>query len=286
MTERGGLRNGGLWCHILQNGRLGEFVSKKMAYASVVCSLIAAWSNLATASENSDNRRYRTVWNIKLDEKQAGQRSIAHGQPILEQRLLPAGLAVTDEDVHAENGDVLVNKGVQLFQLQVASGKTFCVADVPRPSAFRSLMLGGGNLQLCLVDVDADGVFDGHFNGGNPMRGIPFITGRQPKEPKKATGRYSLADPNLFSLKYTVRIALVTAKTRDSGEPLIAYRIDFGDDQTRQGLTNIVAGKLGHNSILGAEWNVAEIGENSLKANITHAMPHQPFEVTRTISYR
>jgi hypothetical protein len=96
---------------------------------------------LANASEGGD-RHYQTVWNIERDPSQLGVRSTATGRPILEQRLLPLGLAVTEEDIFSDSGKVLVNKGSQLFQLDVKSGKTFCVVNVPRPSFYRSFMLG------------------------------------------------------------------------------------------------------------------------------------------------
>jgi len=248
------------------------------ALATTLTLLIATSANSAFASEEGQKRRYETIWTIKANPAQLGARSVAVTQTILEQRLLPLGLAVADEDIRSASGEILVNKGVQLFQLQIATGRTFCVADVPRPTAWRSFMLGGGNLQLCLVDADADGVFDGQFNGGNPMRGVPFISGHQPKQPKQASGRYSLVDPAQFALNYTVRISLLSVKTQARGEPVIIYGINFGDDQTRQGLTSALSGQLGSNSVLGAHWNISKANENSITVNVDQIMPEQPFQ--------
>jgi hypothetical protein len=257
----------------------------RVTRAAAICCLAGGWVSSAAASDSQD-RRYETVWNIELDQSQTGIRSVTVDQPVLEQRLLPFGLAVTEEDIRSETGDVLVEKGRQLFQLQVAQGKTFCLASVPRPSAFRTIMLGGGNLQLCLIDSDADGTFDGHFNGGNPMRGVPFIKGRQPANPKRASGKYSLLAPDQFALRYTVRILLSHARMPASGEPLIVYRIDFGDDQTRQGLTSAISGTLGHMSILGAQWEARAIDGSTAKIEVISPMPNRPFQVERSVSYR
>lgn len=239
----------------------------------------------AAAAENPD-RRYETIWVIHADESQTGTRNVAVGSPIIEQRLLPFGLAETVEDIRSASGDVLVEKGRQLFQLRVATGKTFCVVEVPRPSFYRSFMLGGGNLQLCLIDGDDDGVFDGHFNGGNPMRGVPFINGKQPRNPKQATGRYSLLTPDQFAPPYTVRVSLVSADVSAKGDSRISYRIDFGDDVTRQKLTNFISGGIGHTEILDAQWNALEIGDDAVKVDVMRAMPTQPFQAVRTITYR
>lgn len=253
--------------------------------AMSVTSLAVGALSSAAAAENPD-RRYQTIWVIQADDGQLGTRDIAVGSHVIEQRLLPFGLAETVEDIRSESGDVLVEKGRQLFQLHVAAGKTFCVVEVPRPSFYRSFMLGGGNLQLCLIDSDDNGVFDGHFNGGNPMRGVPFIDGKQPRNPKQATGRYSLLPPDQFAQRYTVRVSLVSAKVSTKGEARTSYRIDFGDDVTRQKLTNFISGGIGRTEILDAQWNALEIGDDVLKVDVTHVMPSQPFQAVRTITYR
>lgn len=252
---------------------------------SVSSLILAAVSFTATAAEGPD-RTYETIWMIQADENQIGTRRVAVGSPIIEQRLLPFGLAETVEDIRSGSGDVLVEKGRQLFQLRVATGKTFCVVEVPRPSFYRSFMLGGGNLQLCLIDSDDDGVFDGHFNGGNPMRGVPFINGRQPRKPKQAMGRYSLLTPDQFSQPYTVRLSLVSADVSAKGDSRISYRIDFGDEVTRQKLTNFISGGIGHTEILDAQWNALEIGDDVVKVDVTRPMPSQPFQAVRITTYR
>lgn len=265
---------------------LGEIMITRTAFSAIFCYLAAAAPLSATANEKKVDRRYQTVWHIQSDSSQVGARPVATGQPILEQRLLPSGLAVANEDILSNSGKILVKTGEQLFQLQVNSGKTFCVVSVPRPSFYRSFMLGGGNLQLCLVDADENGIFDGQFNGGNPMKGVPFIEGRQPKEPQKASGRYSMIEPSQFSPKYTVRITLARAKASGSGNPAIAYSIDFGDDQTRQSLTGQIPGKMERTSILGAEWNITEVGNQNVTADVSRPMPSQPFQAVRTVTFR
>lgn len=256
----------------------------RIAGIAALCLLAAGTAHAAAAD---DDRRYKTVWNIQPDPGQTGVRHVAIGDPVLEQRLLPFGLAQADEDIRSESGDVLAEKGTQLFQLMVGGkGKAYCVATVPRPSAFRSLMLGGGNLQRCFVDGDADGRFDGQFNGGNPMRGVPYISGKLPKTPKQASGRYSTLRPEQFALQYTVRIALTEAKTTASGQTVIGYRIDFGDAQTRQKLSDRIGGQLGGISILDAKWVATAIEGNGLKVSVLEAMPDQPFLVMRVVTYR
>lgn len=256
-----------------------------VAPAAIAGCIVVAAASPAAANQAAD-RNYETIWIIESDQSQLGTRVIAKDQPILEQTLLPFGLAVAEENITSEAGKVLVEKGDQLFQLKVATGQSFCVVNVPRPSLYRSFMLGGGNLQLCLTDTNADGVFDGHFNGGNPMKGVPFIEGRIPKNPKKASGRYSLLDPKQFALRYTVRITLDRATVQSSGTALSAYKIDFGDDQTRQSLTASTNGRIGANSILGSIWNVTEIEDNRVNVDVLRAMPSQPFQVARNVTYR
>jgi hypothetical protein len=256
----------------------------RVAAIAVLCGLAVGSAQAAPAAE--DERRYETVWNIQPDPAQLGERRVAIGEPVLEQRLLPIGLAIAEEDIQSASGDVLAEKGTQLFQLDVNRGKAYCVATVPRPSAFRSLMLGGGNLQRCFVDGDGDGRFDGQFNGGNPMRGVPFIEGKLPKTPKPASGRYSTLPPEQFALQYTVRIALTEAKVTASGKTAFSYRIDFGDAQTRQKLTDSIGGALGATDILDARWDAQAVDGKGARLAVTQVMPAQPFQVELTRRYR
>ncbi|MDO9367287.1 MAG: hypothetical protein Q7T68_01840 [Sphingopyxis sp.] len=244
-------------------------------------------STAATGAEALQDRKYRTVWDIQAARPPAGTQTIAAGKPVLEQRLLPIGLAAADEDILSDSGKVLAEKGTQFFQLRVAAGKTYCVANVPRPSAWRSVMLGGGNLQLCLVDADADGIFDGHFNGGNPMKGVPFIEGKQPKSPKPLrSGRYSALPVENFTLNYTVRIVAETIQPATTGKPSIRYRIDFGDEAVREKLSGAIAGTLGDTGILGAGWTVLETTDGAMTIEISGTMPAQPFAAYQTRIYR
>lgn len=64
----------------------------RTAPALLFCGLTMAAQTLANASEGGD-RHYQTVWNIERDPSQLGVRSTVTGRTILEQRLLPLGLA-------------------------------------------------------------------------------------------------------------------------------------------------------------------------------------------------
>lgn len=256
-------------------------------YRPVIAGCLMVSGTATAAAAEASDRRYETIWQIQPDATQAGARTIAAGQPVIEQRLLPTGLAVADEDVVSDAGKVLVQKGTQLFQLRVGTGRTWCVADVPRPSAWRSMMLGGGNLQLCLIDADADGRFDGHFNGGNPMKGVPFIEGKQPKSPKIVrSGRYSPLPPENFALGYKVRILAEAVGPERGGKASIRYRIDFGDDVARQKLSSTIEGSLGETSILGARWRVLRVAKDEMAIEVVAPMPDQPFSAVQTRVYR
>ena len=233
------------------------------------------------AKSQEKDRIYRTIWIIYPSEYSKGIKDIIFKEPILEQKLMPFGLSVLEENALSEDGAVLAEKGSQLFQLHVGVGKAYCVASVPRPSVWRDVMLRG-NTQKCFVDGDSDGIFESHFNGSNEMKGVPFIEGYLPKKPKKLIPvKYSALPPNNFIPKYTIRIAPISMENSKDGQNLVVYKVDFGDDVARQELTSKFKRPIGEVSYLNSKWKLIEVSEKSIKIDLIQQMPPQPFQVMK-----
>lgn len=98
---------------------------------------------------------------------------------VAEARLFPTRLLAATQDVLADNDRMLLPEGAQLWPLR-GDLRVYCNLEKTEDRAYRS-----GRKRVCVVDEDADGVFDTYFERGvNGPRSIALYadikTNRKP----------------------------------------------------------------------------------------------------------
>lgn len=253
----------------------------------VIASVIG--SALLTPPANPDT--IETAWIVQADEAQVGERAVRDGEYVIRHRLLPPSLIELSEDaIDAKSGKVLAGAGDQLFGLLTRGAPVFCVSGVPKQSLARSLLLGSGNLQRCLIDADADGRLDGSFNAGNAIPGLPNFSRNRPKKPKAVSGgRYLPIDPALHHENYFVAVRYEGRAATLGKGALPSFTIRFGTDGNVGSLTRTEMPEDANlpfdMSILQARFSVMAREGETVRVNVRQAMPEQRFGVIQTVRY-
>lgn len=231
-----------------------------------------------------------TAWIVQADTAQVGERTVSDGEFVLRQRLLPPSLIeLTEDAVDAKSGKTLASAGEQLFGLLTSGAPVFCVSGVPKQSLARSLFLGSGNLQRCLIDADADGRLDGSFNAGNAIPGLPNFARNRPKKPKPVTGgSYRMIDPALHKENYFVAVRYEGRSATLKGA-LLTFSVRFGTDGN---LGNLTRSEMPEGtslpfdmSILDARFSVLARDGERIRVNVSRTIPEQRFGVVQTVRY-
>lgn len=232
-----------------------------------------------------------TAWIVQADPSQIGERTVRDGEFVIRHRLLPPSLIELSEDaVDAKSGKTLASAGDQLFGLLTSGAPVFCVSGVPKQSLARSLVLGSGNLQKCLIDADSDGRVDGSFNAGNAIPGLPNFARNRPKKPKAVSGgAYRRIDPSLHTANYIVAVRYEGRSATLGKGALPTFSVRFG---TVGNLGSLSQSELPQGasfpfdmSILQARFSVLARDGETIRVNVSRAMPEQRFGVVQTVRY-
>jgi|GEM_PF-5209637 len=263
-----------------------------MARTNPLLSLTLAASALACATPANAARRERaeqmtTVWLIQPGEPSQESRSVHRGDAILEQRLLPSGLATLDGAFDGGEVKRPLTAGTQLFQILFRSAAVYCAFQYKPPNTLLALWSPTTTgTQLCFVDSERDGRFENYFVASNATPSLPGIYGPLPKMLKPmAPLAYSAAEPTAFGGDLTVSIVY-------TGKGLInnvrRYAVFFGSKERRARLT---ADDVSHGKdfplkveVMGASISILSGGGQDIVVRVDRPIPPQPFGVVRTVT--
>ncbi|HEX4874747.1 MAG TPA: hypothetical protein VFV06_07575 [Sphingorhabdus sp.] len=232
-----------------------------------------------------------TAWIVQADETQIGERNVRDGEYVLKHRLLPPTLAELDEDVKdAKSGKTLAKAGDQLFGLLTSGAPVFCVKSMPSQNIARSLLIGTGNQQRCLIDNDSDGRFDAEFHAGNAIPGLPNFMRKRPKKPDLVSGgAYRSIDPVLDKQNFFVAVRYEGRAGIIGKGSVPTFSVRFGTDGNVGSLTYDTVPDTGimpfDVKMLSSRFTVLAREGEIIRVKVHEAMPEQRFGVVQTIRY-
>lgn len=232
-----------------------------------------------------------TAWIVQPDPSQASTRDVRDGEYVLKQRLLaPSIIELKADAVDAKSGRVLAKTGDQLFAVLTAGPPVYCITGVPKADIMRSLLVGGGNVQRCMVDENSDGSLDGHFGAGNAVPGLPNFLTKRAKKPKPTTGgAFIKVDPASDRQQYFVGIRYEGRAGIIGKGTFPTFSIRFGTENNTGRLTadEVPSSKLipSSISILGSRFTVLSRNDEVIRVAIEDPMPEQRFGVVMQRRY-
>lgn len=241
---------------------------------------IAAVCALAAPTAAQD-RSMASIWIVEPGPVPAGELTLAGGENVLKQRLLPTGL-VELRQTSPQLGAAALPAGTQLVEVQSPGSKIYCVPTVSKQK------LIGASFQPCLIDSDAEGDFDGWFNALSQTKGLLTVAGNRPRKPKLiADTAYSVVDPA------TLRAACFVAIERRNFfniYSLESFMIAFGCGDATDRITapvNFKSAEMPKDvTILGAKFSALSETDGRMTITVHSTMPRQPFGVLKTTTYR
>jgi hypothetical protein len=254
-------------------------------------SLAALLFATALLTPPADPEQIETAWVVQPDQSQIGDRDVRDGAYVLKHRLLPHSLAELREDVKDErSGKVLARAGDQLFGLLTSGAPVFCVNSVPRQNVLRTLFIGSGNRQRCLIDTNSDGRLDAEFNAGNAIPGLPNFSRKRPRKPDAVTGgAYDVIEPHLDRQNYFVAIRYEGRAAVMGKGSLPTFSIRYGTDGNIGSLTHDFVPETGvmpfDVRMLGSQFTVTARDGETVRVKIHEAIPAQRFGVMMTVRY-
>lgn len=247
---------------------------------SIAAGPIVALALLSAAPAGAQSRDLSTLWVIVPSAPPAGERTLAGGEFVLKQRLLPLGLAELAAD--ATLGAATLPAGTQLIEAQTEGAKVFCASEVAKQK------LIGAAFQPCLVDEDGDGDFEGWFSGVSQTKGLLTLAGRRPKKPKLlGETRYTVVPPTTMRDVYFVAIERRNFFNIYSRE---SFMIAFGHEGQIERLTTPASFKSAEMpkelTVMGARFTALREADGKMTVRVDRAMPAQPFGVVKTTTVR
>ncbi|CAA9540235.1 MAG: hypothetical protein AVDCRST_MAG91-3786 [uncultured Sphingomonadaceae bacterium] len=145
-----------------------------------------------------------------------------------------------------------------------------------------------GERTACLIDGNADGIFDSHFGNKVQFEGFPIVRGKYPKKPGALQSLpYKETDPAVLSGSYTIAIQY-RGDANLSGKHM--FRTTFSGPKDKSALSQWTAipgkGLPREASIMGSRFTILEELGPQVRLRVDRTMPEQPFQVIRTFSYR
>jgi hypothetical protein len=253
---------------------------------SLVSALLACAAP-ASAARRVPMEQMTTIWLIQRGEPSQEPRPVHRGEAILEQKLLPAGLATLNQAFDGGEVKRPFSSGTQLFLVSYRSAAVYCAFQYKPPSTLLALWSPTTTgSQLCFVDSERDGRFEKHFVASNATPSLPGIYGPLPKGLKPmAPLSYSVAEPASFGGDLSVSIDY-------TGKGLVnnvrRYAIFFGSKDKRARLT---ADQVSHGKdfpltveVMGASISILSGSGQDIVARVDRPIPPQPFGVVRTVT--
>jgi hypothetical protein len=248
--------------------------------------LLAAFAP-AGAARRVPQEQMTTIWLIQPGEPSPEPRPVHRGEAILEQKLLPAGLATLSEPFDGGEVKRPLAAGTQLFLVSYRPAAVYCAFQYKPPNALLALWSPTTTgTQLCFVDAERDGRFENFFIASNATPSLPGIYGPLPKTLKPmAPLAYSAADTASFGGDLSVSIVY-------TGKGLVnnvrRYAIFFGSKDKRARLT---ADQVSHGKdfplsveVMGATISILSGSGQDIVARVDRPIPPQPFGVVRTVT--
>lgn len=264
----------------------------RTAAAAVAASLLGVAAGAQGVQPFADDREFQSVWLVQPSDAPLGPRTLEDSDFVYKQRLVPPTLVRVKADaVDPQSKKVIVPSGSQLFGVLTSGPPIYCLAGVRDASVMKSLLIGGGNRQVCLVDSDRDGALDGHFGVGNAIKGLPNISGKRPKKLKPlAPAAFETLAPEAIAIPYFVGVKYegIVGLALKNKTPV--FSVVFGTDESSEMLTGQIRPVEDSDpmlvKVLGAEFAVTERRDRTLSVDVRSAIPPQPFGVVQTVTYR
>jgi hypothetical protein len=241
---------------------------------------LALAAALPWPDRSAGNPPDQPLWTIEPAPPPVGVRHLASKDYVLKQRLLPAGLAELGRDT-AETGAALA-QGTQLIEVPTGVGPTFCEGDLQGDRKH------GGRAQICFLDANRDGRFEGWFKRWSSTPALVTISTHAPEtRPLAAPLPYRRLDPAASRLDAFVAIErrnFFNIYGRES------FHIVFGSGDRKQRITAPIQFKSAEMprevTILGARFTALSEADGKMAIEVHSAMPAQPFGVIETFGYR
>jgi hypothetical protein len=245
----------------------------RVALLGVVLACTAIAGPVTAAEEPS--RYITTPWIIAPVRTLPGERTLAGGDFVLKQRLLPMGLAELAGPVTM--GKNRFEVGTQFFKAKTDGVAVYCRPYAPDDA-----------LVACLLDRDTDGDFDEWFDVVSQTKGLPSVAQKYTKKRKPVSeAAYRQVPVTSMIDEYFVAIERRNYFNIYSRE---SFMVVFGREGTIERLTAPVSFKSDEMpkqlTILGAVFTAVAERDGKMVVTVQRDMPVQPFSVVKTTSYR
>jgi hypothetical protein len=233
---------------------------------------------LLAAAPAAAGEKLRTEWIVQPPAPvPAGPVRAAPGDVVLEQKLLPSGLALLRETYRESGARWIVEAGAELFEVKGSAAAIYCVIDNRPPSKIaRILSAQPYKEHLCFIDRDHDGRFEMSFITSNTYSDLPGIfRGITPSDKSITPRAYEKVDPRLFSRETNVALRYVRRK----GDKL-HFTLAYGSDVRRTALSlpSVRIRTLpAEFELLGARFRVTEATDAHILIELLAPMPEKPF---------
>lgn len=214
--------------------------------------------------------------------------TVADGEYVVKQRLLPIGLATLDSDVQLPAGSrILVRSQAQLVRVLTQNSKLFCALESMLKAKDGSLQPNKSPFILCLNDTDSNGQLDQAFEMPVSKSGV-IMQGRLPKKPQSIDVGYSEVPGTQFKGDYWVGVRYEQYFNIYGNRMLMT---DFGGRGEMQSLTAFDTFKSKgtyprETGVLGGRFTILAVEPKSIRVRIDKSLPLQPFSVVTNTTVR
>ena len=244
---------------------------------------LLAFGSVAVSPATAQRAQLATSWWIEPASPPAGVRHLVSKEPVLKQRLLPSGLVRLSRSVAAAEAGFDLAAGTELIEVTGGPGPIFC------DGRLEAIKFVGTSPQGCLLDQNADGLFDASFRVASQTPALVTINGRMPKKLRPLANpipfeRVDPATSNLGAFVAIERRNYFNIYGREN------FMIAFGSGDHLERITDPIGFKSSElpkqMSILGSSFTALKEENGQLAVRVDAAMPHQPFGVVKTVSFR
>lgn len=245
--------------------------------------VLLACSSVAASPVAAQRTELATVWWIEPAAPPPGVRFLASKEQVLKQRLLPIGLVRLGRSVTSSEAGFDLAAGTELIKVNGGPGPVYCNGRL------QVTKFVGASPQGCFIDQNGDGSFDATFRMISQTPGLVMINGRLPKKltPLASPIPFQRVDPTSSTLDAFVAIERRNYFNIYGREN---FMIVFGSAAHQERITDPIGFKSSdlpkQMSILGSSFTALKEEKGRLAVRVDAAMPRQPFEVTKTITFR
>ena len=245
------------------------FSKEKAALAAMLLAAFGAAPAMA-------KEKLRTEWIVQPAPVPAEPVRAGPGDLILEQKLLPSGLARLRDRYTESGARWTVEPGAELFEVRGSAAAIYCPIDNRPPSQVaRILSARPYKEHLCFIDRDKDGRFETSFITASTHSDLPGIFGSiMPSDKRINPLGYDVLEPERFARENTVAIRY----GRRKGSKL-HFLLVYGSEARRTAMPAISV-RIGtlpvEFELLGARFRVREVVDSRILIEILATMPAKP----------